>query len=153
MTMNQTSLFNHEYFKNWQTLVTKNGGKFSGRIVFPSGHSYHVGDPKIELQYWENEVQKIKRKSLDSIREPTTLKKLETPFCEIKQKQATYDAPFVVRHFIGDNGRYGEGECFFWEHKLPLDSLQYTKSIVTKVMKDIEFISVSDIMIHFPNSI
>ena len=105
--MYQTSLFQHEMFKKWMEIVREKGCLFSGRIVCPNGDKYHIGDPDKELQYWDKEVSKVKRKSMDWLKDPSTLKKLETQFVALKQKQATYETPFVVRHFIGERASMG----------------------------------------------
>ena len=65
----------------------------------------------------------------------------------MKQQDATIEAARVLRHFIGKTGQYGEGECYFWDHKIPVAALKTSIKALNKHKFNNETVSLSDIVV------
>ena len=62
----------------------------------------------------------------------------------MNQKDITSEVPHIIRHFTGKKGHYGQGDCIFWEHKVPVQSLEISKNN-KKISRSSE-ISLSDVI-------
>ena len=115
--------FHHEKFIEWNNWIKSLGGTVYCVVNYPGKHSMSVGDPKIGGLLFGKEASKAKRRSMEWVKDPSSLQKLSRPIKGMNQKVSTLDAPKVLRHFIGEQS-YGVGECYFWDHYVPIESLK-----------------------------
>ena len=123
--MNIHLSFHHERFIDWNKTVETLGGTVYCVVDFPGKHFSSLGDPKMAGILFEKKLFKAKRRSMEWVKDPSSLPKLSRPIKGMNQKVSNLEAPKVLRHFIGDKS-YGSGECFFWNHCVPIDSLNHS---------------------------
>ena len=125
--------FEHDGIRDWCKMVNSMGGKFAIAVEFEGGNIAKLGDIDIGLNIFQNIMKTNKRKSMEWFNTDTSkLKKLKIPLSEVKQKDITVEVPYLIRHFMGEKGHYGLGECLFWEHKVPVNKLKYSNATLKK---------------------
>ena len=139
--MNIRRPFNHDGFKSWLKAMIAEKAVISIAINFPGKHCSHIGDPNVGLKILESLVRKEKRKSMEWVKPAQDLKKLSKPLNEMIQRDLTLEVPHVIKHFMGEKGRYGCGESYFWDHKVSLGSLSISKE--NKKLKNMDNICLS----------
>ena len=142
--MNLNNPFDHQGFKTFFTELINRGYKFIGVIEGADGSVRTFGDKQVGLQLLSREISNEKRKSNDWLGDPSDLKKLRVPMSQFKGNDAQTEAPAVLRHFIGKDRKYGEGNCYLWDHTVKVDSLIYSKKCLTKFIQN--YISLSDLI-------
>ena len=139
--------FDDQSFKTWYNKVVGRGAVLAIALKFPSQTDFnYIGDAEVALKAWNETLNKKKRKSLDWMGNPSLVEKLCKPLSHMKQQDATIEAARVLRHFIGKTGQYGVGECYFWDHKIPVGALKTSIKALNKHKFNNVTVSLSDIV-------
>ena len=133
--------FKNKGFQDWAKKLHDMGAKISVSVKFNTGEYAHFGSSDIGSEVSRRVSEKLKRNSREWIKNPCNLKKLNIPLSYMKQKNVRYEAPFILKHFQGENSKNGVGDSFFWSHKVNVKNLP----ISAKALKfESEMISLSD---------
>ena len=143
--MNAFQPFNHKGFEDWRKRIGDLGGLLCISLKFPEGQEHHLGDPELGLQQFQTNIKTNKQKSMTWVnRDISNLTKLTAPVSELNQRELSKEAPIVLRHFNGRKGKYGAGECLFWEHKVCAKNLNVSYPMLKKIKYLQEDVSLSD---------
>ena len=136
--------FLHCGFKAWYTDVVANGGQLSIVVNFGESKTFQIGDPETGINMFDRIIKSKKRKSMDWLGDPSCLKKLRVAISDMKPNDSLVEAPLVLRHFIGEKAQYGVGDCFFWEHRVSLETLKYSLPVLKKISFNNDTVALSD---------
>ena len=64
----------------------------------------------------------------------------------MKHNECAAEVPPILRHFRGQKGNYGQGDCHFWQHKVSVDTLKYSSSELKKLKFSEKNVSLSDVV-------
>ena len=116
-------------------------------VSYPSGNSVSCGDPVKAIEVFQRKLKEKKRTSNEWVVSLDKFQKLNSPLSDFYTKQAPVrkEATALVKQFIG-NTPYGSGECFMWEHIVPVDKLRHSRSVLQGFKWSMPVVRLSDIV-------
>ena len=115
-------------FKSWSKRWQDKGFEIFDVVKDNKTGAVHCyGDVKEGHKILSDKLKNEKRKSLDWVPNLSKFKKLTKKISEMKQGDVKMEAPHVLKLFMENNAQYGEGDCFLWNFKVPLQNLKVSK--------------------------
>ena len=141
------SFFKNQEFISWCANLSTIGARVAAAVQLPNGKLFTVGDSSLGIRAFSKIENVKRRRSLDWVplaSLPPQPKEL--PSYVKEQKTVVGVAGRVIRHFMQPGQSYGEGDCFFWDHSVPVYLLRFSAPELKKRNFRQANVSLSDVI-------